>query len=324
MPRPYRRPLATTLRGLGALAANRLRRDPLNVTVELTRRCNARCDYCSHWREQRASELSLDDVTRRVARFRPFSVTVCGGEPFLRRDCLDVVRAVKALAGWRYVSIITNGWFLDEDKADRLVATGIDQINVSLNWPDARQDKDRKLPGLFRRIARAVPRMAARGANVHLNTILMNDNLEEAVAIARLAHDWGAGVTYTLYSELPGDNLAHLVPPERRGVLDEVLAALKAEKRAHRHVANTAWYFDTIPRYVAGETIGGCSAGRETLHVSPQGWVRPCAELPPVAPFDRYDPRRAPEVGCARCFQACRGEVQAPITLGRVLDALRG
>src|SRR5439155_3213093 len=209
-------------------------------------------------------------------RFRPFSVTVCGGEPFMRRDALEILRAVKAHPGWRYVSIITNGWFLSEEKAARLIDTGIDQINVSLNFPDERQDADRKLPGLYKKIAHIVPWLSARGANVQLNTILMNDNLDDAAAIARLARGWGATVMYTLYSELPADNHAHLFPPERLARLAEVLRELVAEKRAHRTVANTEWYFDTIPSYVGGRVIEGCTAGKQTLHVSPGGMVRPC------------------------------------------------
>ncbi len=320
----YRHRISERLRAVCAIAINRLRDDPLNITLELTRRCNARCDYCNHWKEQRQTEQELADFVAVIDRFRPFSVTVCGGEPFMRRDALEILAAVKAHPGWRYVSIITNGWFLGEDKAARLQATGIDQINVSLNLPDERQDRDRQLPGLWRRIAHIVPWLAARGANVQLNTILMNDNLDEAVALAELARRWGATIMYTLYSELPADNEAHLFPPERQARLAEVLAALRREKRADRTVANTEWYFETLPRYVSGTRIPGCTAGRETLHISPGGMVRPCAELDAVAHFRDYDPRAAAPVSCTRCFQACRGEVQAPISIRRVVEALCG
>jgi pyrroloquinoline quinone biosynthesis protein E len=321
--RVARRSVKTKLRGVLALAVNRLRNDPLNITLELTRRCNAQCDYCNHWQEQRQSEQGLSDFLGIVDRFRPFSVTICGGEPFLRRDALEIIAAVKRAPGWRYVSIITNGWFLTEDKAARLIETGIDQINVSLNFPDERQDTERKLPGLFARIAQIVPWLAARGANVQLNTILMDDNLDDAVAVAELAHGWGAQVTYTLYSELPADNHAHLFPPERHARVRQVLAALTAHRRAHGNIANTPWYFDTIPTYVAGTPIPDCTAGKQTLHISPGGLVRPCAELPPIEHWSTYDPRAVAPVTCTRCFQACRGEVQAPITMARIVETLR-
>ena len=95
------------------------------------------------------------------------------------------------------------------------------------------------------------------------------------------------------------------------------------KRRMPTVVANTSWYFDMIPTYVKGTVIEGCTAGKKTLHISPGGMVRACAELPMMAHYTEYDHRAAAPVTCTRCFQACRGEVQAPITLGRVVEVLR-
>ncbi len=123
---------------------------------------------------------------------------------------------------------------------------------------------------------------------------------------------------YTLYSELPGENHDHLFPKARWGRLREVLDQLKAQ----RNVLNADWYFETIPSYVEGRRIEGCKAGKETLHISPGGMVRPCAELAPVAHYTQFDHVAAEPVACTACFQACRGEVQAPLTPKRVLGLL--
>ena len=318
------RTLSEKLRAVSTVIKNRAFDDPLNITLELTRRCNAKCDYCNHWQEQRQTEQDIADYVAVVRRFRPFSVTICGGEPFMRKDALEIIRRVVDEPGWRYVSIITNGWFLSEDRAQKLLDTGIDQINVSLNYPDERQDTDRKLPGLFKKISHIVPWMAARGGNIQLNSIIMNDNLDDVVPIAQLAHKWGASVMYTLYSELPADNHGHLFPLERQARLFEVLDELTQLKKVMPGVvANTQWYFDMIPTYVGGTVIEGCTAGKKTLHISPGGMVRPCAELAPVSHYTEYDHRAIAPVTCTRCFQACRGEVQAPLSISRVAEILR-
>lgn len=314
----YHPPLALKVRTVTALAENRLRRRPLTITLELTRRCNARCDYCNHWREQKQTEQELADYVKVVEKFQPFSVTICGGEPFMRRDAMEIIEAVKNADGWRYVAIITNGWFLTDERCQRLAKTGIDQVNISLNWPDDRQNDDRKIPGLFKRISHVVPLLRSLGLNVQMNSILMNDNLDDVVKIADLANSWGATVMYTLYSELPNDNHTHLFPKERWPRLRQVLEELKTR----RNVLNAHWYFDTIPSFVAGNRITGCTAGKDTLHISPGGMVRPCAELPPVAHFTEYDHRTAEWTTCQKCFQACRGEVQAPINSQRLTQLL--
>ena len=319
----YKHSVGLRLRALGTMVENRLRKRPLGITLELTRRCNARCDYCNHWKEQKQTEQDLADYVGVVEKFQPFAVTICGGEPFMRRDAMDIIKAVKhAPGGWRYVGIITNGWFLTDDRCQKLLDTGIDQINISLNWPDVRQDDDRKIKGLFKRIEHVVPMLVSRGANVQMNSIIMNDNLDCVVPIAKLSHQWGASVMYTLYSELPADNTGHLFPTERQPRLREVLAELKELRRTQGNIGNVQWYFDQIPSYVEGNVIPGCTAGKDALHISPGGMVRPCAELPMISHYTEYDPATAEPVTCTRCFQACRGEVQAPISIRRVADLL--
>src|SRR5207253_66641 len=122
----------------------------------------------------------------------------------------------------------------------------------------------------------------------------------------------------TLYSELPGENHQHLFPKERWPRLREVVAELQQQ----RNVLNAGWYFEKIPSYVEGEKIGGCKAGKDTLHISPGGMVRTCAVLPAVAHYTQYDHVAVAPVACTACFQACRGEVQAPLTPKRVLGLL--
>jgi MoaA/NifB/PqqE/SkfB family radical SAM enzyme len=311
-------------RGFAKFLSVRAHDRPYAITLELTRRCNARCDYCDHWREPRRNELDTNGFIEVVRHFDPLSVTLCGGEPFMRRDVLDIAAGIKQLPGWRYMSIITNGWFLSEQRAEELLATGIDQINVSLNWPDVRQDDDRKLPGLFAKISHIVPWLVARGANVQLNSILMKDNLDLAIPIVELADSWGAKVLFTLYSELPAGNHSHLFPPEAREKLRGLTEELRMLRKMTGVVANEDWYLEQIPRYVDGATIGGCTAGKKTLHITPEGLVRPCAELPPITHYRDYDLAAQPWTDCTACFQACRGEAQAPLTAKRIFEYLVG
>lgn len=281
-------------RALRSFVENRVLQRPFSITLELTRRCNARCDYCNHWQEQRQAEQEVRDYARVIEALRPFHVVVCGGEPFMRRDAIEIFRTVKSAPGpWRYVMIITNGWFLNERKARETMEARVDQVSISLNWPDERQDEDRKLPGLFQRIATIVPWMTSRGAKVELNCILMKDNIEELVPIAHLARRWGATVMYTLYSELQADNHSHLFPPEQVVRLEAALAELGRLKRATGVVSNSQWYFDKIPSYLRGEVIPGCTAGKKTVHISPGGMVRACCYLPLVSHFSKYDARSA-------------------------------
>lgn len=316
--------LSTTdkIRGFGKFLSTSLGGRPYGVTLELTRRCNAKCDYCDHWREAKRDELTTEGFVDVVRHFDPLSVTLCGGEPLIRKDAVDILRGIKALPGYRFTAIITNGWFMKEDKAMELVNAGIDQINISLNYPDERQDEDRKLKGLFSRISHIVPWLTSRGVNVQLNTIFMKDNFHELMNIVKLAESWKAAVLFTLYSELPGGNKTHLFPKEMWPDVRQMCSTFRTLRKEKGLVANEDWYLEMVPRYVEGELIGGCTAGKRVVHVTPEGLVRPCAELPPVTTYKEYSVRAQPATDCTACFQACRGEAQAPLTLKRIAEYL--
>jgi len=290
----------------------------LSLTLEVTRRCNARCDFCDHWREPKREEGV--DFAEVVRRFDPLVVVFCGGEPLLRREIVEIVERVAAVPGWRYRVLITNGWLLTPALAARLDRAGLHQLNISVNWPDERQSEERKLRGLWGRIAASVPAITAQGIDVNLNTMMMRSNVDELPRIARLASSWGANVSYTLYSEHCNGNSEHQFRREDRARLSEVVEELCALKRELRNITNNDYYLRKCVDFIGGEIILVCPAGKKMIHVSPQGMIRPCADLEPVADYRDFDPHRYPGAGCDICWMACRGEVQAPVDLGRVRE----
>lgn len=296
-----------------------LHKRPVEVSIEVTRRCNARCDFCDFWKVSDRNELT--DFTKVIRHFDPLVVVLTGGEPMLRRDLVSIVRSLHQLPGFRYLSLLTHGGLLSEEQVRALVDAGIHQINVSLNYPDARQDRERGMPGLFARLERTIPRMAAQGIEVFtLASMLMIDNMQEAEPLVRLAHSWGVRISFSGYNDLKNGNAQHFVPKDQLEELSNICQRLKQLKRELGNVATSDYFFDTLPTFYRTRNLPGCRAGKKHLHVSPQGWVQPCAELPPIAHFTDFKASEYPGSGCGRCFDACRAEPQAPLTLRRVAE----
>ncbi|HXW99069.1 MAG TPA: GTP 3',8-cyclase MoaA [Methanomicrobiales archaeon] len=111
--------------------------------MSVTQRCNLRCIYC-HAEGERSpdAEIPLGDireVLRVAAKLGMRSVKFTGGEPLLREDILDIVRAVpKGMES----SMTTNGILL-AGCAEGLKAAGLSRINISLDSLD---------PGCYREI----------------------------------------------------------------------------------------------------------------------------------------------------------------------------
>ena len=308
------------LRAAGKFLDVTFNKRPLSVSIEVTKRCNARCDFCDYWKISDRDEMT--DFTDVVRRFDPLVVVFTGGEPMLRRDLVPICKSIKDLPGFRYLTVLTHGGFLSETKIKELVSAGVNQINISMNYPDERQDKERGLPGLFKRLEATVPKMVAEGYTgvFTFASMLMVDNMHDAAPLIRLAHKWGINIAFSGYNDLKNGNQSHMVSPAQMAEFKQVCADIIKLKRELGNVMTSDYFFETLPEFYEKRKIDGCQAGKIMIHVNPKGMVQPCAELPPVAHYSEFLPGNYAGAGCSSCFDACRAEPQAPLTLRRLAE----
>lgn len=316
--KPYHVPLF-----LAKYAWLKARRRPVLVHFEVTARCNARCGFCDYWKtpaEARHDELATFADAARF--FNPMLVTWTGGEPLLRRDLEALVAGVNAAVRLKYVTLITHGGMLTAERARSLWDAGVNQFNISLDYPDERHDRARGIPGLAARILAAVPAMRAAGIdNVRFNTVIKDDNLDDVLPIVRAAESLGCGVNLSVYTDAKNGNRDHLLGAEHLARLDALVAELLAYKRRRRGViTNSDYYLAQIPRYARGAMTEPCRSGRDTVHVSPAGGVRRCPDFPVDGHWSAW--RGYEPIDCNACYYACRGEAQAPLRLSRVADVM--
>ena len=171
---------------------------PIGVKLELTHRCNLRCGFCYTDSPRRTLEGTpdIDDATwLRVAEDAiatgAIEAVVTGGEPLLRKAlALEVIETLAA--GGLAVSLVTNGWFVDEEVADRLAALDDVRVHVSVDGASpAVHDAVRGVPGSWRRAVRAVDLLLARGVAVQVNHTISSANV--ATLPDCLEHLWLIG-----------------------------------------------------------------------------------------------------------------------------------
>jgi MoaA/NifB/PqqE/SkfB family radical SAM enzyme len=129
------------------------RKLPLNITVSLTYRCNARCKTCNIWR-RKAEDLSLEelDLTFKSLGEAPYWFTMGGGEPFLRKDLVEICQSAYKNCKPGLINIASNGLFYEAipDRAREIVEscprTNI-VINLSLDGIGPKHDEMRGVPG---------------------------------------------------------------------------------------------------------------------------------------------------------------------------------
>jgi len=128
--------------------------DVLNIDLKVTKRCNANCYFCytdiSHKKTQ---ELSTKKIIKFINSFgnKKKAFFINGGEPFLRKDIFEIIKAVKKQGS--YCGIVTNGTLLDKKKIKKLLDTDIDNIVFSLH---AGNDKIMKIKDSYKKIVKAL------------------------------------------------------------------------------------------------------------------------------------------------------------------------
>lgn len=298
-------------------------RRPILVHFEVTLRCNARCDFCDYWKtDPRARDLEVRSFADAARFFKPLLVTFTGGEPTLRPDLEELVRAVVSEVRLKYVMLITHGAKLDVSRALSLWDAGVNQFNISLDYLDERHDRARGIPGLADRILRTVPQLHAAGIDsVRFNTVIKRDNVSEIMPIVHRAKELGCGVNLSVYTDGKNGNRSHLLPREELSGVERLCRELLAFKNRNRGViTNSDYYVAQIPRYLRGEMTEPCRSGVRTIHLDPTGHVKRCPDFPVDFHWSEY--RRYKPISCNACYYACRGEAQAPLQLSRVRDVM--
>ncbi|MDY7039033.1 MAG: radical SAM protein, partial [Thermodesulfobacteriota bacterium] len=87
---------------------------PLNLTVSLTYRCNSRCKTCNIYQKQ-VSEFTLQEFEKTFQSIGsgPYWFTMSGGEPFLRKDIVDICKSAYENCHPKIINIPTNGILSD-------------------------------------------------------------------------------------------------------------------------------------------------------------------------------------------------------------------
>lgn len=298
----------------------RWQKRPVLVHFEVTMRCNAKCSFCDYWKtpaDRKAHELkSFVDAAK---HFDPMLVTWTGGEPLLRSDLEDLVAAVDRAVRTKYTTLITHGAMLSVERARTLWNAGVSQFNISLDYPDARHDAARGIPGLTQKIFTVAERIRAEGMTVRFNTVIKDDNLDDVLPLVQAAERMRVGMNLSVYTDSKNGNRAHLLGADHMARVEALVQELLAFKRRRRGtISNSDHYIANIPRYLKGEMTEPCLSGQDTIHIDPYGHVRRCPDFPADGHWSTYE-GYAP-IKCDMCYYACRGEAQAPLRANRFLD----
>ncbi|MCC5952379.1 MAG: radical SAM protein, partial [Acidimicrobiia bacterium] len=171
----------------------------LQVDVEATNRCNARCYFCPRDKTPHQGLMSADvfartldrvdelhELSQRTVRL-PVHVALCGlGEPLLNPRLVEMVAAV-AERGY-YVSVSTNAALLDERRAAALLDAGLDEVAINVGEADEDYEDVYKLP--YQRTHDNVVRFVQMAAGRCKVQVVLVDHRGDGVHMGEMRRYW--------------------------------------------------------------------------------------------------------------------------------------
>lgn len=311
------------------LARNLIARRMIHANLQITYRCNFKCKICDFWKttHDAAAELTLDDfrvIGRKLNQLGSLIISLAGGEPLIREDLPDIITILNESN--HFPILITNGWFVDEDRAKAILNAGLQEISVSVDYADPdRHDEQRGQKGSWQKAIRALEILKknrpGKRNRIHMISVLMDDNLDEIEKLIKLSRDMGITYMMSLYSWNRGVKSARLPGSS----ITEHLLSLK--KQYPEFISLTS-YIEQFDKAIADGGIGNCQTGRLLMNIDNRGLVARCTETldEPVGNIltDSMETiqnrlfKLQESSTCSQCWTSCRGFAECMYTPPRL------
>lgn len=114
------------------------------LRISVTDRCNLRCCYCMPEGVQDVGMkniLTFEEIWEIVRTGVSLGIThirITGGEPLVRKGCVDLIRGIREIPGVETITMTTNGVLLG-NYGKQLKEAGVDGVNISLDTLDPKE-----------------------------------------------------------------------------------------------------------------------------------------------------------------------------------------
>jgi len=109
--------------------------NPITAVWEITMGCNMRCKHCgSSCENALEGELTTEEALKLCDELGELGfkwITLSGGEPTTRKDWHLIAKRLNE--NGIIPNMITNGWLMNEEIADKAVEAGINTVAISVD-----------------------------------------------------------------------------------------------------------------------------------------------------------------------------------------------
>ncbi len=138
---------------------------PYRLTFAVTYKCNSKCSICHIWKLKPKKEISLKEIKEFFQKNNYFNwVDLTGGEPFLRKDLVDICASIIDNCPDLYLLHIPTNGFLPakiEEKTKGILDLKPNRfiISIALDAPELLHDRLRGIDGAWQKATETYKRL---------------------------------------------------------------------------------------------------------------------------------------------------------------------
>jgi radical SAM protein with 4Fe4S-binding SPASM domain len=246
---------------------------PLEGAIEVTSHCNLNCKHCYIRDNSIEDELSYDEFLRIIDEITDAGclwLTFTGGEPFIRRDFLDIYTYAKRKG--LLIVIFTNGTLITPQIADYLKEFKPFYLEISLYGMSRETYKN--VTGSadnYDRCMDAISLFMERKVLFRLKSVLIKQNKHEIFKMKSFARRLGVDFRFDLLINPRIDG--GKAPCDVRVTPEEGVNMEMADKEVRKEWAKA---FAEIDGKQNPELLFSCGAGQNLFNIDSQGNLQIC------------------------------------------------
>jgi radical SAM protein with 4Fe4S-binding SPASM domain len=269
-------------------------RVPIQVSIEVTRRCPLECLHCYNNLpmgdiEAKQQELTKEEhfrVLDELVEMGCFWILYTGGEIFARKDFLEIYTYAKQ-KGF-LITLFTNGNIITEVIADYLVEWPPFAIEITL-YGRTRETYEAltAVPGSYDRCLRGIRLLRERKLPLKLKTVATSINKHEVFAMKQFAEE-ELGVDFKFDAQINPRIDCSQSPLAVRLTPEEVVALdFHSPERASEYRRLAERDLNRPPNLSHSDTVYSCGGGINAFAINARGEMTICV----VSQQDTYDVR---------------------------------
>lgn len=185
------------------------------LRLAVTDRCNLRCFYCMpeeglNWLD-RKELMTYEEMLRSCALLVKMGIEkirITGGEPFVRKDIMQLLTSLSRLDGLKELSMTTNG-VLTAPYVAEMKALGVKSVNLSLDTLDANRFFTITRRDEFASVMATLDELLKHEIDVKINAVVMEGkNTEDIIPLVELTKDLPVSVRFI--EEMPFNGDSHV------------------------------------------------------------------------------------------------------------------